>query len=524
MSDVVTRQAVRDAIDAVLGSMVASPEIVPAVRNRVSALEVEFASGWSGGPLIPAAVAFAAIDEIRSRLLPPAGFKTRADWQAANAKAQQVTPQTVAACVDGYLPKRWDALQLTPATGSDVASYLRGVSRDEPAPALGRLVEIIRAAAHSDEDSDRISLGVYHRELTGFATFSEDEPAPSVVDLRANTSMAELAANPPKHDYLIPGVLVARQPALILAHEKCGKTSLGGVDLAVSLTTGTPFLGHFPVAGKHRVLFLSGESGAATIVETYKRICQGRDVDATADFGFVLSEWLPQFHDSNSLNELARRTADAGAGVVIVDPAAICVSAGAASTVSIAYSELRAATAACQASGATLVTLHHATKDASIARRALRAAAGAGWAEWARQWLLIDRIGQFKPVRREHRLRMTVGGSAGHAGQYIVDWREGPAGATDDWETRVRPVDAPDDAKASAKLQANLDAIKAVLASKADVQTASEIRKATKANGLDTSAALAHLTDAGIVIAQPVVRSGKERMAYSLATETGAAA
>src|ERR1019366_10209350 len=80
------------------------------------------------------------------------------------------------------------------------------------------------------------------------------------------------------HEWLIEGILVNDQPGVIGGAKKTLKTSIA-VDLAISLGTGTPFLGTFKVPAKVRVAMLSGESGRATVKKTALRVCKARDVD-----------------------------------------------------------------------------------------------------------------------------------------------------------------------------------------------------------------------------------------------------
>ena len=349
------------------------------------------------------------------------------------------------------------------------------------------------------------------------AEFEDAEP--EVIeppDCFENVSLAELASNPIRHRYLVDGVLVAGQPCLGLGHEKVGKTGLGALDLGVSLATATPFLNYFTIPSRKRVLLLSGESGDATIVDTFCRICRSRSFDPTAVEGFEYTRWLPKF--ATDAKELGRRLDSSGADVLI-DPAGPCMSAGAASTLAIAYAELRSVSDVCSERGVTPVLLHHCTKEGSISRLGLRAASGAGFAEWTRQWLTFDRIGQFNPTTGEHRLRFTAAGSAGHSGQWLVDWREGslsdPGGRT--WGVTVRPVQAKAKDKPNDALQANAAAVTAAMRSIGDVESARAIRAKARLNGVKFGEAIAHLIETGVAIEHVITKGGQRCAGYSLA-------
>lgn len=341
------------------------------------------------------------------------------------------------------------------------------------------------------------------------------------IDCTQSVPMAALAASiPAQTPYIVDGVLAEGQPCLAFGREKCGKTSLCGVDLAFSSATGTKYLGHFDVSRKRRVLLLSGESGRAAITDSFLRICKARQCDPASVDGFVFSEWLPTLSNAASIKELGQRLVDDEIELAIVDPAGPCMSAGAGSTLSIAYGELRAFADVCGKHGATPILLHHATKGSDIGRLGLRAAAGAGFAEWARQWLILDRVGQFKPSTGEHRLRLTAGGSAGHAGKWLIDWREGnqsdPGGRV--WDLSVRPAEGKrksDDG--DAKLKRYVDAVTEAMKPFAEFKTGKAIASAAKLNAINFGAAIAHLIETGAVIERAITRNGRQRVGYRLA-------
>src|SRR5579862_385247 len=93
--------------------------------------------------------------------------------------------------------------------------------------------------------------------------------------------------------YLIPGLVAAGQPGGLFGAFKTLKTSIAA-DLMISLASGTPFLGRFPVSEPGRVLFLSGESGLAALQSIARRICAERGLALEKLDNFLLSPDLPK--------------------------------------------------------------------------------------------------------------------------------------------------------------------------------------------------------------------------------------
>lgn len=128
--------------------------------------------------------------------------------------------------------------------------------------------------------------------------------------------------------WLVRQLLVKDQPMLMGGPKKTLKTTLL-LDRAVSVASGTPFLGKFDAEAKRRVAFLSGESGKATIQETARRICAARGVNL-ADLDILFQFDLPQLGRRADVKALGAGIAAAGAKVVMIDPLYLCLLAGGA--------------------------------------------------------------------------------------------------------------------------------------------------------------------------------------------------
>ena len=231
-----------------------------------------------------------------------------------------------------------------------------------------------------------------------------------------------------KPRFLIRNILVAGQPGVIGGRSKVCKTSIA-CDLAISLGSGTPFLGQF-AAEKVPVGFWSGESGAATIRETGQRIAAARGVNL-ADVDVAWCFDLPRLSRQDHLDLLAETILAKRLKVAILDPLYLALlsdaTAGGASNLFAMGSALQPLTKLGQETGCTLKLLHHFRKagqpdDDNPAD--LAELSQSGISEWARQWLLLQRRSPYQGDG-VHNLWMRVGGSAGHSSLWGVTIEEG---------------------------------------------------------------------------------------------------
>lgn len=237
--------------------------------------------------------------------------------------------------------------------------------------------------------------------------------------------------------FLIDRILVEGQAAICGGRSKTLKTTLM-VDLALSIGGGVPFLGKFD-SERSNVWMMSGESGGFTLKETARRICKSKGIrlrDTSVDWGFD----LPQLGSPTDIEELRREVEVRKTKVLIIDPAYLCLLAGAATgglqvsnlfhtgPLLLGISRLGIET------GCTVILCHHckkggtggaAFKNTDNQAPELEDLAMAGFAEWARQWLLLGRREAFEPGTGHHKLWLNVGGSAGHSGCWAVDADEG---------------------------------------------------------------------------------------------------
>src|ERR1700732_378149 len=173
---------------------------------------------------------------------------------------------------------------------------------------------------------------------------------------------AQLNSTQPETRYLIPGVLAAGQLGGIFGAFKTLKTSLAA-DLLISLASGTPFLGRFPVSQPGRVLFLSGESGLPALKSMARRICAERGMSLDTLDNFVCSPDVPKLGDPFDLMAFTELVEREKPVCVVIDPAWLALGGRARAKNSRSLFEmgqlLRPLAELCESTGCAVLVVHH---------------------------------------------------------------------------------------------------------------------------------------------------------------------
>jgi|GEM_PF-1330790 len=341
------------------------------------------------------------------------------------------------------------------------------------------------------------------------------------MDIRLITSR-ELDSAKYEIEYLIEKTLVKGQPCMVAGPKKGMKTSIL-IAMAIALATGRRFLDHFSVTRTCRVLVLSGESGLAILQETARRICQSMGVELAEIGGLFWSDFLPNLDDARHLDALDRMIRKTACEVLIVDPAYLCMPGSDAGNLFVQGSLLRQVSDVCQRHGVGLVLAHHTRKLGKAKNRAeyqvpeLDDMAWTGFAEFARQWLLIGRREDFVPGTGLHNLWLNIGGSAGHSALWAIDIHEGDSSGPRSWKVEVStPHEVRTEKKAATWRERLLDAARQF----PDGETKTGIfRKA----GVRSSEASRNVFDAlvseGVLVQHDVRKSGAKRPGFRLSPE-----
>ncbi|QDT56715.1 hypothetical protein Pan44_47720 [Caulifigura coniformis] len=241
----------------------------------------------------------------------------------------------------------------------------------------------------------------------------------------ASFTLTELLAEPIEQDYLVDGILAAGAEAVLGGAKKCLKTTIG-VDLAISLGTATPFLGQFAVSRPRRVGMMSGESGRLVITKAADRIARSKGINSLAECDVRWCFDLPNLTDAESLTRLRRFVERWNLEALIVDPAYLALpmsSSTAGCFFSVGGHLRQSLTKLRQDTGVTPLLSHHAKDTGRSCRRPILSdLMWAGFAEWARQWILLSRRKLYSPQRPTHHdLYLQVGSPIGHSSAWSLE-------------------------------------------------------------------------------------------------------
>lgn len=280
-----------------------------------------------------------------------------------------------------------------------------------------------------------------------FAASGPDSPANGMGHEEINygpVTAAELARRQYQIDWLVDDLLAEGQPAILSGPKKSLKTSIA-LDLAISLASRTPFLGQFQVPKPRRVAFMSGESGMPVLQETLVRICRAKGVKTDDLVHLLVSEQLPKIGDVLHWSAMENFIQEHKLELCVIDPVYLAMPDCDVANLFQVGQRLQVLSNLTAQTSCGFVLLHHARKrigDERYVMPELDHIAWAGFQEWARQWILLNRREAYEPGTGTHRLWLSYGGSAGHIGAWGLDIQEGTRTRTTSrsWQLQVRPV------------------------------------------------------------------------------------
>lgn len=264
-------------------------------------------------------------------------------------------------------------------------------------------------------------------------------------------------------DWLARGILVAGEACVLGGPSKALKTSVL-VDLAISLASGTPFLGRFEVGEPVPLMVISGESGPKVLQANARQVCIARGLPFDQAGRIAWGFKIPQLSNAAHLDAIRRAIDLNRSRVVAIDPLYLALLAGSshvdAGNMYQMGPLLADVASACLECGATPILAHHARKhrENPFEPMELDDLAFAGIGQFARQWMLLSRREKYEPDTGMHRMNFVYGGSAGHGGQLHLDINTGRIG--EDFEGRVWGVESrlPSESQAEAKAKRETEA------------------------------------------------------------------
>jgi hypothetical protein len=242
--------------------------------------------------------------------------------------------------------------------------------------------------------------------------------------------------------YLVEDVLPEGQGGIISGRFKTLKTHVG-IDLLMSVTTATPFLGTFAVPAAVKAGIISAESGKASLQEAGRRVAVAKGMRLADCDGLIWSTSLPRIpRDLDLLESFIERDK---LKLLLVDPSylALADAGDSASNVFKMGDVLENFTRLTKQTGCSIILVNHNAKNRPRHLRPfdppeLSEISMSGFAEWARFWLLLGPSKEWSEATGEHWLWMRTGGSAGHAGMHALHITEG---RRSEFETRRWAVD-----------------------------------------------------------------------------------
>ncbi|UUO09101.1 AAA family ATPase [Blastopirellula sp. J2-11] len=246
----------------------------------------------------------------------------------------------------------------------------------------------------------------------------------------------QLIAQQEPLEWLLPGMFVRQEPAVIVGPSKSMKSSIA-VDLCAALASGGKFLGQIAVDRPFRVGYVSRHDERQALADLARRWSESSEVDPANLPNLIWSLAVANPADSKHLEHLRAWIRRHQLEVIVIDALRLT-----STDKQTQAEQLQHLVKCCVMAGATPILCCQSRQ--AISRSATLATDVSACLDFARQWMLIQRRENYSPGGGLHRLRLTCGGCAGQGGVWGVDIDEGKLAAPQgrSWRVTLRDADA----------------------------------------------------------------------------------
>jgi hypothetical protein len=249
---------------------------------------------------------------------------------------------------------------------------------------------------------------------------------------------SQLLAEASEINELIPGVVPVSQLGTISGPKNHLKTKIG-MDLCISLATGTKFLNYFPVAKPVPTGFIAGEDSPQDVWEAIQRISRAKGIDPRSLDGLLfVTTAVPRLRSEEWMTDMEEFIACNGLKMLFTEAGYLGLGGPDQRSLQAMGNALAPIKQLCDNTGCTNLLAAHHKYACSKGWPMLGDIAGVGYEELARFWFPINSRRAWDPATGQHYLRLVVGNKRGEH-RYHLDVREGhvddPGGRV--WEPRV---------------------------------------------------------------------------------------
>lgn len=195
----------------------------------------------------------------------------------------------------------------------------------------------------------------------------------------AHEHAMEVDSQPPI-GWLIRGIWPADAHGVLAAEQKAGKT-WANLDLAVSVASGTPWMGVFGVDTTGPVLLFLGEGGKRKMLRRLRAICEQRGI-RYEDLPIRVCFKVPHLTSEMHLAAIAEEVEATRPALVVIDPLYLAARGAKTSQLNEMGEHLENVQHVAMRHGAALAIIHHWNKTGE--GKGAKRMTGAGGAEWGR--------------------------------------------------------------------------------------------------------------------------------------------